>query len=134
MIAGIPIKDIDEVPESGHLILPVIFPQPSGWVSDILPERKSFGTGGSEKQDFNYTLHYVFLMAEQGSGLSQTDLTQPLAEAVELILETILTNDIVTGLVDMQVSALEMGGNVQDPSGNMYWGALFSLRCLEFAT
>lgn len=131
-ISGVTVKDIDEVPMSGELILPVLFPQPNGWLSDIQPVTQSLGSLGSQKMDFNYTLNYVFLLAEQGSGISQTDFLSPLVTKLELIFEAILSNDVVTGLVDMQLNSLDLG-TVEDPAGNSYWGALFSLRCLEYA-
>jgi hypothetical protein len=131
-ISGVTVKDIDEVPVSGNLILPVVFPQPNNWISDIQPVTKSLGSLGTEKMDFSYTLHYVFLHSLQGSGISQTDHLSPLITKLELVLEAILNNDVVTGLVDMQLSSLNVG-TVEDPSGKPYWGALFTLRCLEYA-
>jgi len=75
----------------------------------------------------------VALFAELGSGISQTAPYKPLVDMLEVIWETIITNDTVTGLVDMELNAVEGLGEVEDPSGNKYWGALFSLRCLEYA-
>lgn len=132
-ISGVTMLDIDQIPQSGSLITPVLFPQPGGWLSDIAPTRESFGTGASGAINFMYTLHYVFLFAEAGSGLSQLDNISPLVAKLKLILEALLTNDVLTGLVDMMPAGVEGLGIVQDPSGNQYWGALFSLRCLEFA-
>jgi hypothetical protein len=133
VIPGVTIKDLNEVPQGGALVLPVLFPQPNDFITDTEPVTQSFGLGTTAAIDFNYTLHYVFLFAEAGSGISQMDVLPPLIEQIKLILEAILANDVVTGLVDMKLAGLEGLGIVQDPSGKEYWGAMFSLRCLEFA-
>lgn len=132
-ISGVTINSIDAIPQSGQMITPILFPQPGGFITDIDVQRQSFGTGSIAATDFMYTLHYVFLFTELGSGLSQLDPYSPLIEKMELIWETIIANDAVTGLVDMELSGVEGLGEVEDPSGNKYWGCIFSLRCLEFA-
>lgn len=132
-ISGVTIRSVDNIPQAGQLVTPILFPQPNGFISDILPETRSLGLGTTAAIDFNYTLNYVFLFAELGSGLSQLDPYSPLIQKLELIWETILTNDVVTGLVDLKLNGVQGLGEVEDPAGNKYWGALFSLRCLEFA-
>jgi hypothetical protein len=132
-ISGVTIKSLENIPQSGTLIMPVLFPQPNGFISDIEVSRESFGGGTTAAMNFMYTLHYVFLFSELGSGLSQLDPYSPLIEKLETIWEKIAETDTVTGLVDMQLAGVETLGQVEDPSGNQYWGALFSLRCLEYA-
>jgi hypothetical protein len=132
-ISGVTIKSIDTIPPTGNMIMPVLFPQPGGFITDIDVSRESFGTGGIAATNFMYTLHYVFLFAELGSGISQLDPYSPLIEKLKTVWETIITNDAVTGLVDMELAGVEGLGQVEDPSGNQFWGCLFSLRCLEFA-
>jgi len=132
-ISGVTVKNTSNIPQSGQLVLPILFPQPSGFVSDIVVENQSVGPNTSAAIDFSYTLHYVFLFQELGSGVSQLDPYQPLLEKLELILEAILENDAVTALVDMRLNGVDGLGQVEGPDGVQYWGALFSLRCLEFA-
>ena len=132
-ISGVTILKVDEIPQSASLITPVMFPRPNNPITDILPTRKSFGTGGNEKTDFEYTLHYVFYLAELGSGVGQMEPLSPLLIKLDLILETIMNNDVVTGLVDMQLNDIEAIGPIQDPSGANYWGAVIGIRCKEFA-
>jgi len=132
-VSGVNMLNIDQIPQSGSLVLPVVFPQPNGWLDNVNPIAQSLGSNGTEKMDFSYTLHYVFLYAEAGSGISQTDPIAPMLAKLELIVETILNNDAITGLVDMRLNGIEGVGRIQDVSGNDYWGALFSLRCMEFA-
>lgn len=132
-IAGVNIKSLEGMPTTGNMLLPLLMPQPDNFITDIVPVRQSFGSGTGKALDFNYTLHYVFLFTELGSGISQLDPYSPLIEKLEVIWETILTNDAITGLVDMELAGVEGLGAVQGPDSNQYWGALFSLRCLEHA-
>lgn len=132
-ISGVTIKSLEAMPTTGHLMLPLLMPQPDNFITDIVPVRQSFGSGTGKALDFNYTLHYVFLFAELGSGLSQLDPYSPLIDKLELIWESILTNDAITGLVDMELESVEGLGAVQGPDSQQYWGALFSMRCLEHA-
>ena len=132
-ISGVTIRDLSNIPQSGQMVTPILFPQPSGFITDISVENQSFGPNTSAAIDFSYTLHYVFLFTELGSGMSQLDPYSPLVEKLELIWETMITNDAVTGLVDMKLNGVEALGDIEDPSGNRFWGALFSMRCLEFA-
>lgn len=132
-ISGVTIKSLANIPQGGQMILPILFPQPNGFITDISPESQSFGTGATAAINFSYTLHYVYLLSEAGGGLSQFDSYETLARNLETIWETIITNDIVTGLVDIRLNSVEGMGRIEGTDGNQYWGALFSLRCLEFA-
>lgn len=131
-ITGVTIKDIDAIPDSAQNLCPVIIPQ-TEFITDIQPERKSFGSGGAEKIDFQYTLNYWFLFCEVGSGINAFAPYEGLIQKLDLILETILTNDTVSGLVDLQLQNIGRIGTIQDASENMYWGCSFSVRCLEYA-
>lgn len=132
-ISGVTLKSVGAIPDTGEMVTPILFPQPNGFITDIKVVNQSFGSNTTAALDFNYTLHYVFLFAEAGSGLSQLDPYSPLIQKLELIWETIITNDAVTGLIDVRLEGVEGLGVIDDPSGNQFWGALFSLRCLEHA-
>jgi hypothetical protein len=133
VITGVTLLDVDQVPDSAHMITPVIFPQPSGFISGIQPERVTFGTMGSQHENFTYTLNYVFLFSEIGGGLSSFAPYSAMMTKLMSVINTILNNDVVTGLVDMQLSGITGIGAIEDPAGKQYWGALFSLVCLEYA-
>lgn len=132
-VSGVTIRDVDEIPDSVDMIYPIVFPQPSGFITAVQPETMSFGSNGTQKENFNYSLHYVFLFAPIGSDVNAFAPYTPMLTKLDLIVEAILNNDAVTGLVDMQLESIEGIGAIDDPSGNPYWGALFSLRCLEYA-
>lgn len=132
-IDGVTIKSVGEIPQSGQMITPILFPQPDGFVSDIGVANQSVGPNTTAAIDFSYNIHYVFLFSEIGGGLSQLDPYSPLIQQLEVIWETIVTNDALGGAVDVKLNGVEALGNIEDPSSNQYWGSLFSLAILEFA-
>lgn len=131
-IPGVTVKDIDEMPQTARMITPVLLPQPTDFVTDYEPTFQSFGSNGTAKINVNYTLNYVYLHCEAGSGLSQLDIYAGLMRNLSAILETLLSNDAITGLVDMTPRVGNIGV-IEDPSANQYWGILLQLRILEFA-
>jgi hypothetical protein len=131
-ISGVTIKDIDEILQTARMICPVLLPQPNDFVTDFEPTFQSFGSNGTPKIDLNYTLHYVYLHCEAGGGLSQLDIYAGLMTKLSAILVALLSNDAVTGLVDMKPDIGNIGV-IEDPSGNQYWGVMFSLRILEYS-
>jgi hypothetical protein len=131
-VSGVTIKKTDNIPDSASMICPIIIPQPSGFISNIAPENVSFGSMGSQKENFSYSLNYVFLFAEIGSGINAYAPYDAALAKLMVALNVILNNDTVSGLVDMQLEEVSTIGAIDDPYGNPYWGALFSLRCLEF--
>jgi len=131
-ISGVTIKDLDKIPDSAEGLCPIIFPQPDGFISNIRPESQSLGSLGTQKENVTYSLHYVYLFSEVGSGISAFTPYSPLITQLTTVINAILNNDVVSGLVDMQLESMEVG-QVNDPAGVPFWGALFSLTCLEYA-
>lgn len=125
------VKDIDQIPDNAELLCPILFPQPSNFVSDILATHESFGSNGTPKINMNYTLNYVFLHAKTG-GVGQYEAYAGLIANLEIILESILSNDALASAIDNMPSSIQGIGIVEDPTGNQYWGALLSFRILEY--
>lgn len=130
---GVTIKGLDTIPDAGHLIIPVVFPRPNEFITSVEPETMSFGSMGTQAQNFTYTLNYVFLFTEIGSGINAFAPYEDMITKLVDILNVILNNDAVTGLVDMQLEGITGIGSIDDPAGNQFWGAFFSLRCLEYS-
>lgn len=131
-ISGVTLKSINEIPDSGQMVCPIIFPQPTGFISGIVSDNMSFGSMGTQKQNFTYSLNYVFLFTELGSGVNAFAPYEDLITKLTLTINTILNNDVVNGLVDLRLESIQGIGEVQDPAGYSYWGALFTLKCLEY--
>lgn len=130
-VDGVQILNIDQIPESADLLVPLLMPQPNGFVSDISPQFQSYGSGGTAKIDLQYTLNYVYLHAPIGSGISTYDVYKGLLTNLIAVFEEIFGNDAPEGAIDLQLSSLSDIGTVTDPGGHEFWGVLFSLRVLE---
>lgn len=130
-ITGINLKDIDEIPENAEMFLPCLFPNPDEPITDIEPRFVSFGTMGGAKMDLGYTLHYLYIHAKVGSGLTLNAILPGLISNLALIFETIMSNDVVTGAVDLQLDSLPSIGVIIGPTGAQYHGCALSFRVLE---
>ena len=132
-ITGVTVKDIDQIPDAATMLCPILIPQPNGFMTDLDVSFESFGSNGTAKINIEYNLHYVFLYSEAGSGLNAFAPYAGLVGKIADIIEKITSNDAITGLVDIKLGSLGDIGIISDPAGNNYWGALFSLRVLEYA-
>lgn len=130
-ISGVTIKGIDAIPDSAAMLCPLLLPQPNEFVSGLTFSRETYGSMGSAKMNTSYTLNYVYLHCEAGSGLSTYSVYSGIISKLELILESIDTNDTINGAVDITIESIGNIGVINDPAGNEYWGLLFSLRVLE---
>lgn len=131
-ISGVNIRDIDNIPDSASMLTPLLIPQPNDFVTNMAATRESFGGGGTAKLNLTYTLNYVYLHAEAGSGVNTFAVYAGLIDNLILILETILANDNINGAVDMELATVGNIGIINDPADNEYWGVLFSLNITEF--
>lgn len=130
-VAGVTLKDIDQIPDSVTRLCPIFFPQPNDFVTGLSFTRQSFGSMGTAKMDCNYTLNYVYLHCEVGEGRSAFAPYAGIITKLELILETILNNDTITGAVDITPATVGNIGVLTSPSGEDYWGLLISLSVTE---
>lgn len=129
---GITAKDIDQIPDNAELLCPIFFPQPNDFVMDIQSTFQSFGSNGTAKIDLSYTLNYVYLHCKTG-GIGAFEANAGLIANIAVIVKAILSNDAITGAVDIVPQTIQSIGVVEDPAGNQFWGALFSFRVLEFS-
>ena len=132
-ISGVTIKDIDQIPDSASMLCPLLIPQPANFVTDISVSFETFGSNGGAKINTNYTLNYVFLFCEVGSGLGAFAAFSGLMTKLSAILVAINSNDTITGAVDMKINSIGNIGVITDPAGNEFWGLEFSLRVLEYS-
>ena len=130
-ISGVTIKNIDAIPDSAKMLCPLLIPQPDNFVSNLSFTRQTFGAMGAEKLDCSYTLNYVYLHCEVGSGLGAYAPYAGIISKIETIIETIMANDTVSGAVDLQVGTIGNVGVIADPAGVEFWGVQFSFNVLE---
>lgn len=131
-ISGVTIKDIDQIPDTARMLTPLLIPQPSNFITDLSVSFETFGSNGGAKINTTYTLNYVFLFCEVGSGLGSFAAFSGLIGKLEDILVAINSNDAITGAVDMKIGSIGNIGVITDPAGNEFWGLEFSLRVLEY--
>ena len=132
-ISGVTIKDIDQIPDSAAFLCPLLIPQPANFVTDLSVSFETFGSNGGAKINTNYTLNYVFLFCEVGSGLGSFAAFAGLVAKLSTILVAINSSDAITGAVDVKINSIGNIGVITDPAGNEFWGLEFSLRVLEFS-
>lgn len=131
-ISGVTIKDIDEIPDAVSLLCPVLIPQPNDYMTGTKMSFESYGSNGSAAINMEYDLNYVFLFCEAG-GVNAFAPFSPLMTKLALILVTIMSNDAISGLVDLKINSVGNIGVINDPAGNGYWGVLLSFHVLEYA-
>lgn len=127
---GIRVQDIEAIPENPEMILPVLFLDPGDPINSIEPSFESYGSGGTAAMNLRYTLNYLYLHAKIGAALSLSSVLPELINAVAVIMETIYSNDAVSGAIDIQNSTMQIG-TITAPNGAQFHGAQFSFRVLE---
>lgn len=132
-ITGITVCDVHDIPQSGQMICPILFPQPEAWLSDVVQGSKSISVNDAAQSDFSYVLHYVLLLCEAGSGASQTDPYNDLVAKIKAVVQTLLDSDTLAASVEISLNGIEGIGIVQDPSEVDFWGALLSFKVTEYA-
>jgi hypothetical protein len=135
-VSGVKIRDLDQIPTAvNERDCPVFYPDPLNFVSGWELERDSQGSNSSPaaKYTVRYTLTYTFLYSPVGAdrNMGLTKYGQMVDKLFE-ILDTILANDYIAGLVDLQPEAVDEFGPVPDPAGNSFIGCRVRLRVEEF--
>lgn len=131
-ISGVTIKDFDSLTASWKSQPYVMYPNPENPFGNFSLTRDSQGTGGTAQFTLTYNLNYRLL------GLALGDVGQfggsysALVAKLVLILNAIITNDSVTGAVDISPTGTPTIGPRTDPAGNQYFGCDFSIRVQEF--
>ena len=131
-VDGVKIRDLDNIPPNATRLMPILFPIPSGEVSNITATRESFGGGSSAKVNVEYDLNYLFLYDIIGGGRTGLDWEQDRVEKWQAICDAILSIDVIDGAVDVwPVGNMEFG-TFDDPAGNHYLGCLMTFHVIEF--
>jgi hypothetical protein len=133
VIEGVNIRDIDELSEGVTAReCPVLYPEPVNFISNFELVRDSTGPGATALQHATYDLTYTFLYAPIGAGRGLFDVYDESIEKVGLILDAIITNDAITGLVDLRPQDTINIGPVADPSGAIFHGCQLVFSVMEF--
>ena len=131
-VSGVTIKGIDKIPDSGSLITPILFPQPNDYMTGTVMSFETYGSNGAAKMNMEYDLNYVFLYCQVG-GVNAFAPFSPLISKLAEVLVTIMSNDAITGAVDMRLGSVGRIGVITDPAGIEYWGVMITLHVMEYA-
>ena len=131
-VSGVTLKDLDKIPTTVRSRdCPIFYPRPDGFLSGVVPEKASMGSGSGAQWDIQYTLNYRFLYAPIGSERGLFAVVPTMVAKIALLIDAILANDVITGAIDLQIFDIGEFGPVSDPMGNMFHGCDFSLEILE---
>lgn len=132
-IAGLSIKDIDQVTEVWEIRTPSLYPDIAAPLDLPAPTRQSFGTvANGAKKDVAYTLNYVFTFAPVGSTRGVKDIISGMFAMLVLIFNTVTENDALTGSVNIDPRISSAGVVVEDLSGNKFYGLRLAFDVTEF--
>ena len=131
-VAGVNIKDADEIPPSALRLTPILFPKPGATLSNFTVIRESFGGGSSALMNVEYDLTYLFLYCEAGSGRTGLDFEQDRIEKIQAILDEVIEIDTITGAVDILPVGNYEYVPLTDPAGNSYIGCEMTFHVIEF--
>jgi hypothetical protein len=131
-ISGVTVRDIEQIPEDASKSLPILYPKPDGYISNMVFERLSFGGGGAAAMSISYTLTYRYLHAIAGARLGLFSVYADMVANIAKILVAILDNDDITGALDMVLEGVSNIGPLTDPAGQItYHGVDITLRVTE---
>ena len=129
-ISGVVIADDNLIPpnmvDPGQ---PMLYPEPEAFVTDFTLEHNSFGLHSTAKMTARYTLHYTYCHSPIVSG----NALETFSEVVTkwgLIADAIMTN-VLTTAVNIELGTADVLP-VQDPAGNFFLGAKFTVIVTEF--
>ena len=133
-VAGVRILDLDQVPDAlTERDCPVLFPEPLNYVTEFSVERNSTGADLTEaRKTAYYTLNYTFAYMPVGSGRTGLSRYDDMIRKLFAIIDQVILNSTITGLVDIEPQEMVELGPVPDPAGNQFLGARLRFRCMEF--
>jgi len=130
-VSGVTLKALDEIPEKvDGRDCPIIYPNPDGFLSNLDLEVDSFGSA-SAKKTVSYNLNYMYLHSPIGSGRGLFDKYESVVSSLLAFFDAVISNDTITGCVDIQPQDATSFGPVSDPSGNVFHGCIIVLRVTE---
>ena len=132
-IAGLTIKDIDEVPAKGDRV-PILFAL-DNFITNFVLVDKVLGVPSTRSMTVTYTMNYRLLFAKVGEGRTNIlEAYNGLSAMVGLILDAILAMDTTTGVEDLVpgTPAITNLGQVLAQDALIYYGCDFHFDCTEF--
>jgi len=130
--SSLSIKDLDGmIDEVLDRHCPFVMPAPD-WLANVEAERDNLGSGTAAQWTFTYLLSYRLFYAPAGQGRNKlADVMPGLANEVVYFIDGIMANDDLDGCEDVVLAGSPIFGVVEDPVGNVFWGADIDLEVTE---
>jgi hypothetical protein len=128
-IAGVTVKDSNEIPEAIGLGTSILFPRPDNFVTDLQITRAEI-TG--QNLDVSYTLNYHYVYCAIGGGLGTYAVYSQLLTNIGAIVVAFSKHETLTGAVDNDGPTIGTIGQITDPAGNSFWGCDVSIHIKQF--
>lgn len=128
-ITGLKIYDLDDFPDQADTrSQAVLMPRPDNFVTDFNVVRDS--TNGLKTA--TYTLNYILLYDVVGMSRKLSDDWSDMIEMLFSVLDKIISNDNLSGAVDITPRGIGSIGPLSDPAGEIHHGAEIALIVTEF--
>ena len=101
-VSGLTIKDVDEIPTSiNQRDCPLLIPNPDRYITGARIEADSLGTGSARKMSLYYTLNYLLIYGEAGTGrVHIIDAYSGMLGKAAAFLDAFYALSALTGAVD----------------------------------
>lgn len=131
-ISGVTVKDRDQIGVSYQNSPNVLIPNPNGsFISGFTMRFDALMQGTNAPMTVGYTLNYRFLGTTIGSMETFTGAYSDVVSKLILIINAILATPApYSGRIEMTLGDVSIGAK-EDPAGNMFHGADFSLNIVE---
>jgi hypothetical protein len=127
-IAGVTIKNTDEIADAIALGTSVLAPRPRDFVTDFNVEVEEFS-----KQNLNlsYTLHYMYYHCRTGTNALFASYA-PMIDKLALIILALCSDVSLSGAMDNGVPHIGTIAAIEDGSGNYYHCCEVSIDIIQF--
>lgn len=131
--SGVTVKDFSNMPANGVLQPKMMYPNAEATWDNVEINQETYGTMGAEKQDLFYDMGYRYLHCTPVGGPGGIyDIYGGIVSMIASLMVVFMSNDTVTGAVDVRLINATRPQIVTDPAGNQFWGCDFTLRVQEF--
>jgi len=132
-VSGVTIREMTEVPEKiTTRDCPVLFPKPTGFITDLKVTPVAFGDPGTRPYNVEYNLHYLYAHAQVGTDRKLALSIDAALVKIFLILDAIIAADNLSGTVEFQAANFDAFGPIIDPSGQAFVGCELTFHVMQF--
>jgi hypothetical protein len=128
-IAGVTIKDIDEIPEAMGLDAVVLTPRAQNFVTGLTVTPSELS---KQKLDVSYVLNYQYFQQAPAAVGGVVSVMSDLISKLALVIVAFCNDATLAGAMDNGTPAVGPVGIIRDASGNVYYGCEISIKVMQF--